>query len=143
MSQMCVCVCVPVQSPALWAGPPSFTCLTKIVSIGSRRFLGRPGNNDESAHSEAIVIHGGETSYSSIISLISKSDQQYWQDVMLGRVHRPTGVCMYVSSAAPLKPTGLKKNIRELLFILWDSPVHSPLMRNPSVQQTTSLKHVL
>lgn len=35
---------VPVQSPAPWAGPPSFTCLTKMVSIGSRRFRCLPGN---------------------------------------------------------------------------------------------------
>lgn len=45
----CVCVfmCVPVQSPAPWAGPPSFTCLTKMVSIGSRRFRCLPGNERE------------------------------------------------------------------------------------------------
>ena len=57
----CVCyiyiyifTCVPVQSPAPWAGPPSFTCLTKIVSIGSRRFLCLPGNDRESTCTEAI-----------------------------------------------------------------------------------------
>lgn len=72
MSQMCVCVCVPVQSPALWAGPPSFTCLTKIVSIGSRRFLCRPGGDKKSAHTEATVMHGGETNNSPKITLISK-----------------------------------------------------------------------
>lgn len=33
---------LPVQSPAWWAEPPSFTCFTKIVSIGSRRHRGLP-----------------------------------------------------------------------------------------------------
>lgn len=52
-------------------------------------------------------------------------------------------MCMYVPSAAALKPRGLKKSLRALLFILRDSPPHAPLMRNLSVQQTTSLKHLL
>lgn len=45
-----LCVCVPVQSPAPWAGPPSFTCFTKIVSIGSRRFLCLPSNEKARQH---------------------------------------------------------------------------------------------
>lgn len=41
----CVCVCVlPVQRPAPCAGPPSLTCFTKIVSIGSSLLRGLPGN---------------------------------------------------------------------------------------------------
>lgn len=35
---------LPVRSPALWAGPPSFTFFTKMVSMGSRRCRGEgPG----------------------------------------------------------------------------------------------------
>lgn len=41
-------VYLPVQSPALWAGPPSLTCFTKIVSMGSSLFRGLPGNNKSS-----------------------------------------------------------------------------------------------
>lgn len=36
----------PVRSPALWAGPPSFTFFTKMVSMGSRRCRGEgPGGH--------------------------------------------------------------------------------------------------
>lgn len=50
------CLCVPVQSPAPWAGPPSFTCLTKMVSIGSRRFRCLPDNERESTCTNPIGL---------------------------------------------------------------------------------------
>lgn len=37
----------PVQSPAPWAGPPSFTCFTKIVSIGSSLFRCLPRERED------------------------------------------------------------------------------------------------
>lgn len=42
ISTLCTQTCrrmVPVQSPASKAGPPSLTCLTNMVSIGSSLFL--------------------------------------------------------------------------------------------------------
>lgn len=41
---------LPVHNPASNAGPPSFTCLTNMVSIGSKRFLCFPVKRKYSRH---------------------------------------------------------------------------------------------
>lgn len=48
---------VPVQSPAWCAEPPSFTCFTKIVSIGSRRHRGLPEKKKKKSRKEKVILH--------------------------------------------------------------------------------------